>query len=471
MDLLAIEADVRARMAADATPALVVDAFLANLRRWCAGDLGSIPGSSLGELGPLHRLEELDENDPAAADALARTVVVKLNGGLGTSMGLEQAQSLIIAKNGLTFLDILVRQILHLRAAANAPLPLLLMNSVSTEADTLAAIESEHPGFGNPGDLPLSFSQHRVPKLDARSRLPIRWPHNPALEWCPPGHADIFHALQTTGLLDRLLAAGFRYAFVSNADNLGALLHPGILAHVARRDVPFLMEVTARTDSDRKGGHLARDAQTGRLLLRESAQCPADETADFQNVRKYRLFNTNNLWLHLGAVRRMLDAARGLPLLPLIVNRKTVDPTQPDSPPVVQLESAMGSAIACFDDAEALVVPRTRFAPVKTTNDLLAIRSDLYALGDDYRVALDPRRETPPPDVQLDPAFYRNMADFEERFARGAPSLLRCDDLRIDGDFRFGADVRIEGRLHLQTPPDAPVTISDHARLGTPAAP
>ena len=465
------EAEIRRRMAAAEMPPLVAEAFLQNVRRWCAGELGTIHGADLAPLGRLPRLEELDELDPAGETAIARTVLIKLNGGLGTSMGLERAKSLIVAKNGLTFLDVVVRQVEFLRRRCRAPLPLLLMNSFSTAADSLAALAEKHPGFANPGGLPLAFCQHRVPKLDAATRAPVDWPENPALEWCPPGHADIYHALQTTGLLDRLLGLGFRYAFVSNSDNLGALLHMGILAHVASRRLPFLMEVTARTECDRKGGHLARDRATGRLLLRESAQCPPAETADFQDVRKYAVFNTNNLWLDLEALRGMLAASGGLPALPLIVNRKTVDPVRADSPAVVQLEAAMGSAISCFDDAAALVVPRSRFAPVKTTNDLLAIRSDLYTLGAEHQVALHPQRFGPPPEIVLDPRFYRNVADFEERFAHGAPSLLQCESLRIDGDIRFGAGVRIEGAVHLRNPTATPARIAAGTRLHTPAAP
>ena len=464
-----IEADIRARMAADGAPSLVVDAFLQNVRRWNAGDLGVISGGSLAPLGSLPRLEELDPLDPASERAIARTVLIKLNGGLGTSMGLERAKSLIIAKNGLSFLDIIVRQVEFLRRRCRASLPLLLMNSFSTEADSLAALGREHPGFSNEGGLPLSFCQHRVPKLDLATRAPVRWPDNPALEWCPPGHADIYHALQTTGLLEALLARNYRYAFVSNADNLGALLHMGILGHVASHRIPFLMEVTARTDCDRKGGHLARDRQTGRLLLRESAQCPPSESAEFQDIAKHSLFNTNNLWIDLEALRDLLRASGGLPVIPLIVNRKTVDPVRPDSPAVVQLEAAMGSALSCFDQAAALVVPRFRFAPVKTTNDLLAIRSDLYTLGEEHQVALHPLRFTPPPDILLDPRFFKNIADFERRFARGAPSLLHCDSLKVDGDIQFGAAIRIEGAVHLRNPTDTPARIPDGSHIHTPA--
>ncbi|MBR3582263.1 MAG: UTP--glucose-1-phosphate uridylyltransferase [Kiritimatiellae bacterium] len=463
-------ASIRARLDSDRTPPLVARSFLENVRRWGSGDLGVIPGRHLSPIGPLPKLSDLDELDPAGEEAIRRTVVIKLNGGLGTGMGLDKAKSLIVAKNGLTFLDILVRQIEFLRRRCRAPLPFLLMDSFSTDADSLASIAANHPGFANPDGLPLSFLQHRVPKLVAETAEPVTWPDNPQLEWCPPGHADIYLALQTTGLLDRLLASGYRHAFVSNSDNLGAILHMGILGFVARRRIPFLMEVTARTECDRKGGHLARDRASGRLLLRESAQCPADETEDFQDIAKYSLFNTNNLWIDLEALRDALAAYDGLLSLPLIVNRKTVDPVRPDSTPVVQLESAMGAAISCFEGATALVVPRRRFAPVKTTNDLLAVRSDLYRLGEDHQVTLHPQRFAPPPDIRLDPRYCKHIADFELRFPNGAPSLLYCDSLTVEGDIRFGRDVRVEGAVHLRNPTDRPATIPDGIRLHTPIA-
>src|SRR5438105_1204399 len=78
------------------------------------------------------------------------------------------------------------------------------------------------------------------------------------LEWCPPGHGDIYTALVTSGMLDALLDAGYEHAFVSNSDNLGAVLDPRILAWFAAERIPFLMEVADRTEADRKGGHIAQ---------------------------------------------------------------------------------------------------------------------------------------------------------------------------------------------------------------------
>lgn len=433
---------IRAVMTADGAPALAIEAFLGNVGRWADGERGTIPVASLEPIGELPDAAGFAE--PASselASLLARTVVIKLNGGLGTSMGLQRAKSLIEVKFGLTFLDIIVRQILHLRAVHAAPLPLLFMTSFSTHSDTLDAMRTRHPGFRNPSPLPLVFQQHRVPKLDPETRMPLSAPpERSELTWCPPGHADIYHSLQTTGILDVLLAAGYRYASISNADNLGAILSPSILGQFAASGAPFWMEVTRRTHADRKGGHLARSAETHRLLLRESAQCPPDETEDFQDVDRHAYFNTNNLWLSLPALAGLLKETGGLPPLPLIVNRKTLDPADPSSPPAIQLESAMGALIADFPDASAVVVPRTRFAPVKTTADLLAIRSDAYVLSSSYHLALHPSRGGVPPTITLEPRYYKMLPDFEQRIPNPPPSLLRCNSLTISSDHIFPAD-------------------------------
>src|SRR6185437_13266281 len=120
-----------------------------------------------------------------------------------------------------------------------------------------------------------------------------------------------------------------------------------------------------------------------------------------------------------------------------IVNRKHVDPGVPDSPEVVQLETAMGAAIGAFDGARAIEVPRTRFAPVKTTDDLLVLRSDVYRLGDDARV----ERAGDEPFVDLDREHFGTLAAFDARFPAGPPSLAACDRFVVRGDVTFGAGV------------------------------
>lgn len=382
---------------------------------------------------------------PDGHDLVARTVVIKLNGGLGTSMGLEKAKSLLSVKEGHSFLDLIARQILHQRETAPT-LRFLLMNSFSTSADTRAALAS-HPGLGDPAALELM--QNRVPKLRADNGEPVEWPANPALEWCPPGHGDIYAALLGSGWLDRLLAEGVLYAFISNSDNLGATLDLPLLAYFAASGAPFLMEVTRRTEADKKGGHLAIRKRDGRLVLRESAQCPKADEAAFQDISRHRYFNTNNLWLRLDYLKETLDQAGGLLPLPVMRNHKTVDPRDAQSTPVVQLETAMGAAIECFAGAAAIEVPRNRFAPVKTTADLLVLRSDACVLTPDWRIELHPDREGIPPVLDLDAKETKLVDGLEAVFGQGAPSLLACERLLTRGPMTIPPRAAFAGEVEI----------------------
>jgi UTP--glucose-1-phosphate uridylyltransferase len=403
-----------------------------------AGDSGTLPGD---ELEPLHDVRTLDDlGDEAPPDVLDRTIVLKLNGGLGTSMGLSAPKSLIEVKPGHTFLDVIVRQVLALRERHGARLPLVLMNSFSTQEATRKALEA-HAELDV--DVPIDFLQSREPKLLADELTPIEWPQDPELEWAPPGHGDLYAALIGSGMLDVLLERGYEYAFVSNIDNLGATLEPRVLAKMAREEWPFAMEVVEGTEADRKGGHVA--LRDGRLVLRESAQAPEGDDS-FTDYRRWRYYNTNNLWLHLPVIKE-----HGPPPLPLIVNRKTADPADPSTPPVIQLETAMGAALGSMEGAEVVRVPRTRFAPVKTTNDLLVVRSDAYVLRDDWRIAPAPERDgAPPPVVDLDPDHYKLLADFEARFPDGPPSLVAAERLTVRGDVTFGAGTVVTGATEVE---------------------
>lgn len=414
-----------------------------------AGYSGTLPEADIEPVTDLPDAAELPEAD-APLDA---TVIIKLNGGLGTSMGMGRAKSLLSVKGDRTFLDLVADQVLHQREITGARLPLVLMNSFATRDDSLAAL-AHHPRIAV--DLPLDFVQNKVPKIDATHLGPVVHEPDPSLEWAPPGHGDLYTALATSGMLDRLLDAGYRYAFVSNSDNLGAVLEPRILAWMADRGAPFVMEVADRTASDRKGGHLARRRLGGGLVLREIAQTPEADLEAFQDIERHRYFNTNTLWLDLHALRDTL-ADEGVLDLPMIINRKTVDPRDAESLEVIQLETAMGAAIAVFEGAAAVRVPRERFSPVKTTGDLLVLRSDAYVIGDDHAVHLAPARGSAgPPHVALDGDHYKLLADFEQRFPHGAPSLIDCDSLRVDGDVRFGAGVVVRGDVHLEGPVEIP---------------
>ncbi len=408
-----------------------------------------------GDIEPVVELPDSTRFEKCRASgerAVHRTVVIKLNGGLGTSMGLETAKSLLEVRDGHTFLDLIARQILAARAATGAEIPLLLMNSLHTAAKSESVL-SAYPGLPHP-DLPSSFVQNRVPKILACDMFPADHPDED-LGWCPPGHGDLYTALAASGLLAQLLGSGFEYAFVSNADNLGAVLDTGILGFMVENTRDFVMEAADRSAADRKGGHLCR-LPDGRLGLRESAQCRPGDEAAFQDVARHRFFNTNNLWLHLPALAAALDESGGFLPLATIVNHKRLDPRDPDSPPVLQLETAMGAAVSLFDRAAAVRVPRHRFSPVKNTDDLLAVRSDAYRLTDDWRVVLHPDR-TAPPVINLDQSCFKMIDDFERRFPAGPPSLIRCDSLTVEGDITFGEGIEIEGKTTVRSDTTASV--------------
>jgi len=407
-----------------------------------AGQTGLIPENLIQPVEDLPRFDKLPQQKSARDSLLSQTIVIKLNGGLGTSMGLERAKSLLPVKDGLTFLDFIVKQLLHLRQQRGVPLRFLLMNSFSTSRDTLEFLQ-RFPELGDPNSLELM--QNQVPKVDAKALRPVSWPENPQLEWCPPGHGDLYPSLLGSGWLARLLDEGVRFLFVSNSDNLGATLDLNLLSYFADSGMPFLMEVAERTASDRKGGHLAQ--RNGKLLLRESAQCPEADTPSFQDIERHRFFNTNNLWVRLDRLKELLDAQGGFIPLPLIKNSKTVDPRDKNSPAVFQLETAMGAAIECFHDAGAIVVPRSRFAPVKTTSDLLALRSDAYAVTEDWQITLSSRDRGQPPAIDLDPAHYKLVEQLDEKLRDGTPSLKDCCELFVRGPVAFNSKNVFHGKV------------------------
>lgn len=404
------------------------------------GESGLIAEDSIE---PVTDLPELDALDVAVdAEALRRTVMIRLNGGLGTSMGIDTAKSLLPVKSGLRFLDVIARQTLAFRRTHGVELPVVFMDSFRTREPVLAAL-GDYPELPVDG-LPPDFLQSREPKLRSSDLAPVDWPDDPELEWCPPGHADVYPSLKASGLLDRLLADGYHYAFIANADNLGAVVDPRLPAWLAGTGAPLVLECCVRTAAERKGGHLAVRRSDGRLLLRETAQTSPEDAEAMQDLTRHRYFNTNNLWLDLRALASELERTGGALDLPIIRNVKTVDPSDPSSTEVIQIEAAMGSAVSQFDGARAVVVGRDRFVPVKTTDDLLVLRSDLYDMDESFRLSA---AVSPLPLVSLDKQFYKLVPDFDRHFPSGPPSLREATSLTVEGDVTFGADVRVRGDL------------------------
>ncbi len=416
----------------------VIDSFSKYYEQVSSGSSGKL---SRTEISPPEKKNLIDYNqlEKPVSSPLEKLVVIKLNGGLGTSMGLTKVKSLLRVKGDYNFLDIIARQILYLREKSKKNVPLLFMNSFSTRDDSLSYLE-KYPKLQLP-EIPLDFLQNKFPKIKQSDLSPLR-NRNENLNWNPPGHGEIYLVLMISGVLDQLLDSGFEFAFISNSDNLGAVVDEKILNYFALNKIPFMMEVCKRSQKDRKGGHLAQ-TKDGRLLLREIAQCPEQEISEFQNIKKYQYFNTNNLWVNLKALKQELIKNDYLLPLSLIINPKEVEAEK-----IYQIETAMGAAISVFENSKAVVVNRDRFAPVKKTNDLLVIWSDAYKLQQDYKLVLDENLKEPPK-INLDERYYRTYVQLEDHFKDGIPSLKKCRDLKISADVFFGKNVEIIGNVQI----------------------
>ncbi|KAI3426193.1 hypothetical protein D9Q98_008570 [Chlorella vulgaris] len=432
--------------------------FQHNFEQLVRGVTGLLPDSEIDPVQELPQLEALKESGEKGADIkelLKKTAVLKLNGGLGTSMGLEKAKSLLEVKGGKTFLDLIAEQIKYTRQKYDSKVRFVLMNSFSTSADTKDYLRKAHADLLDEPDVELM--QNMSCKVDAATMKPAEYPENPEMEWCPPGHGDIYPSLLGSGMLDRLIADGITYLFVSNSDNLGATLDLDLLSYFASSDKGFVMEVCERQSSDKKGGHLARRKKDGRLVLRESAMCPDEDKHKFEDISLHKFFNTNNLWVNLRKLKATLDANDGVLALPLIKNKKTVNPRDSSTPAVFQLETAMGSAIECFDDADAVVVPRSRFAPVKTCNDLFGLRSDAFKVTEESTVVL---AAPVPPLIKLDDKHYK-LVDQLEALTPAVPSLFNCKSLTVKGRVKFESGVAIVGDVTLTNSSDKAVAVRD----------
>lgn len=440
------------RLRDDGAPNVAIRGFLRALHALRSGQDGMIREADIEPIATLPDAEQLaaaPEWTQAGLDALATVAVIKLNGGLGTTMGMRGAKSLVEVRDGKCFLELAAQQVLALRRLTGCRVPLVLMDSFRTRDESLACL-AQFPELDV--GLPLDFLQHRVPKVLATTLLPAEAPpgDTAAMQWCPPGHGDLYAALWTSGVLTALRERGIRHAFVSNIDNLGATLDLAILGWMVRSGAPMVMEVADRTFADRKGGHLARRPGSDALLLREAAQCAREDAEAFADIERHRYFNTNSIWLDLAAIEGLVaDDGPGLDL-PIIVNRKHVDPNDPSSPAVIQLESAMGAAIAVLPGARAVRVPRSRFAPVKSATDLLMLRSDRFRL--EPSGAISATRPGALPRLDLDEEHFRTVDDLAQRFPQGVPSLASVRSLRVRGDVRFDRDARLDGDVEIVAP-------------------
>jgi UTP--glucose-1-phosphate uridylyltransferase len=382
---------------------------------------------------------------------LDKLVVLKLNGGLGTTMGCTGPKSVIEVRNGQTFLDLIVIQIESLNVKYDCNVPLLLMNSFNTHDDTQKIVEK----YANSKIVIHTFNQSQYPRLVVEDFLPLPCKGTTGKDgWYPPGHGDVFPALANSGKLDLLLSQGKEYVFVANSDNLGAIVDLKILSHLIENKNEYCMEVTPKTLADVKGGTLI--SYEGRVQLLEIAQVPDEHVGEFKSIEKFKIFNTNNLWVNLKAIKRLVqsDALK----MEIIPNPKEVDGTK-----VLQLETAAGAAIRFFEDAIGINVPRSRFLPVKATSDLLLVQSDLYTLVDGFVVRNKARTNPANPSIELGPEF-KKVANFLARF-KSIPSIIELDNLKVSGDVWFGTGVVLKGTVKVNAKSGVKLEIPDGVEL------
>ncbi|EDQ85373.1 uncharacterized protein MONBRDRAFT_38883 [Monosiga brevicollis MX1] len=376
--------------------------------------------------------------EPKAASELSvplsKLAVLKLNGGLGTSMGCVGPKSVISVRNDLTFLDLCVRQIEHLNDSYGTTVPLVLMNSFNTHDDTQKVLRKYKKT-----EVKV-FNQSQYPRILKETLQPLpKNTDNSDEDWYPPGHGDLYRSFYDSGLLQELLDDGKEWVFISNIDNLGATVDEDILRYVTRpgNDCEFVMEVTDKTRADVKGGTLIE--YEGRIRLLEVAQVPKDHEEDFKSVTKFRVFNTNNLWINLHAIKRLVEEESLH--MEVIENKKTLD----DGRVIIQLEQAVGSAIKNFNGAIGINVPRSRFLPVKKTSDLLLVMSNLYQLRHGTLSMNASRLFDSVPLIKLGDHF-KKVKDFLRRF-ENIPDILELDHLTVSGDVKFGKNVILRGTV------------------------
>jgi len=216
--------------------------------------------------------------------------------------------------------------------------------------------------------------------------------------------------------------------------------------------VEYAMEVTAKTAADIKGGTLVKI--DGRCMHLEMPQVPIEHVHEFASMTKFKLFNTNNIWVNLNAVQRQLASMR----MEIIVNPKQLASGEA----VLQLETSIGGAIRNFDRAYCIHVPRRRFLPVKKTQDMLAVMSNAYELGEDFVLRLHRSRAVAPM-VSLS-SNYDDVKAFHARF-KHIPDMLNLDALTVIGDVWFGARVVLKGTVEIRAKSGESLHVPDGALI------
>ncbi|QPJ65674.1 MAG: UTP--glucose-1-phosphate uridylyltransferase [Candidatus Nitrohelix vancouverensis] len=404
-------------------------------------DWHALESPSASEMIPYESLPDASSRDLSLLD---RVAVCKLNGGLGTSMGCTQTKSTIQVAGKHSFLELILQQIRCLNEQAGSDIPLILMNSFYTDEETRQVIAN-----GSSGVRVEMVLQNKFPRIHSETKQALDEGEFGKEAWYPPGHGDLFNCFYRQGMIDALLQEGRDILFVSNSDNLGAEMDPKILACMLREDIPFLMEMTPKTKADVKGGTLY--VQDGRLKLLEIARVPSEHIEEFQGQSKFKVFNTNNIWINLRHLKSRME--EGSFDLEVVKNYKEVGGVA-----VIQLETALGSALDCFPNARGLVVSRERFLPVKTTSDLLLLHSDLF----EFQRGAPRSANQDLPQIRLSESFT-HLEDFHERFPEPV-CMKELVSLEIVGDVRFEGRCTFKGNVRLEST-NLPLVIQENAIL------
>lgn len=418
-----------------------MDNFFALFRRFLNDRAkgNSIEWSRIAPPKPEQVVEYSDLPNSDAVEFLNKLAVVKLNGGLGTSMGCVGPKSVIEVREGMSFLDLSVRQIEYLNRTYDVNVPFVLMNSFNTDADTANIIKKYE---GHNIDI-MTFNQSRFPRVVKDSLLPApKSSTSQGSDWYPPGHGDVFESLYNSGILDKLIKRGVEIVFLSNADNLGAVVDLSILQHMVQTRSEYIMELTDKTKADVKGGTIIDYEGQARLL--EIAQVPKEHVNEFKSITKFKYFNTNNIWMNLKAVKRIVE--NNELAMEIIPNEKSIpaDKKGESDISIIQLETAVGAAIRHFNNAHGVNVPRRRFLPVKTCSDLMLVKSDLYTLKHG-QLLMDPNRFGPAPLIKLGSDF-KKVSSFLSRIP-SIPRIVELDHLTITGKVNLGRGVTLKGTV------------------------
>jgi len=429
----------------------VIENFIAYANQISDPNAAMIGEQAISPVSPSKIISQPRAKNPEP-QAVQGVAAIKLNGGLGTSMGLNTPKILLPAHSEKSFLQLIVQQIMHLQQATESQIPLVFMNSFSSHQPTIDALEKINHNV----DI-LHFVQNKFPRLSATSLQPITH-SSPQQEWNPPGHGDLFSALFDSGTFDILKSKGVKFLFVSNCDNLGASVDEAIATYIQQNNIDFLMEVAQRTPADSKGGHLAMYKDSGRLLLRERAQAWERELTYFEDINRYNYFNTNNLWISMEALEK-IHSEKKLHL-PLIINRKQLQTAADKKEDIIQLESAMGAAIELFENAAAMLVEPSRFLPVKKCSDLMNVTSDRYEQQQDGSLRLSAEAAAERITISLDPQHYGTLAQYIELIGKHPPSLLHCKSLQIRGAVACDPDVTFSGDVSISAPTGTTATLA-----------